>query len=148
MHERIDTLLRRLSGARQTGPGKWLARCPAHEDRTPSLSIRQAEDGRILVHCFGGCGVDDVLAAVDLEVKDLFPLREPPPEGYRPRQGIPEHRARDLIALAAREATICALVAGDVLDGRGTNIEDYRRARQAVETVRSIAREVNHARHR
>ncbi|UZR29776.1 DNA primase [Methylococcus mesophilus] len=141
-------LLRHLSGVRQTGPGKWVAKCPAHEDRTPSLSIRQTEDGRILTHCFVGCGVDDVLVAVGLSVSDLFPPREPPPKGYRPHQGILEHRARDLIVLAAREASICAIVVGDMLDGRGTSVADCLRARQAVETIHGIAREVRHASHR
>ncbi|WP_367025475.1 DNA primase [Methylococcus sp. ANG] len=144
MTEPIDALLHRLDGVRRTGSGRWIARCPAHEDRTPSLSIKLADDGRILIHDFGGCAIGDVLAAVGLEVKDLFPPRDPPPEGFAPRQGIPEARARDLIELAAREATICAIVAGDVLEGRGTTAADCQRARQAVETIHEITREVRH----
>ncbi|MDD2768711.1 MAG: DNA primase [Methylococcus sp.] len=144
MADPSSELLSRLNGVRKTGPGRWVACCPAHEDRTPSLSIRQVDDGRILIHDFGGCGVEDVLAAVGLEVKDLFPPRDPPPGGFRPRQGIPETRARELIALAAREATICAIVAGDVLEGRGTSVADCQRARQAVEVIEGIAREVRH----
>jgi hypothetical protein len=148
MTERVSQLLNRLEGVRRTGPGRWIAKCPAHEDRTPSLSIKLADDGRVLVHDFGGCSVEDVLAAVGLEVKDLFPPRDPPPGGLRPRDGIPETRARDLIQLAAREATICAIVASDVLEGRGTTVADCQRARQAVETIHGIAREVRHASHR
>lgn len=49
--------------ARQVGPGKWMARCPAHEDRTPSLSIREG-DIAPLVHCFGGCDRVDVIQAL------------------------------------------------------------------------------------
>lgn len=140
----IDDLLTRLDGIRRTGPGRWIARCPAHEDRTPSLSIKLADDGRVLVHDFGGCSVEDVLAAVGLAVKDLFPPRDPPPGGLRPRDGIPETRARNLIELAAREATICAIVVGDVIEGRGTTASDCQRARQAVETIHGRAREVRH----
>lgn len=68
-------LLDRLQGVRQSGPGRWLAKCPAHEDRSPSLSVRELDDGTALIKCFGGCGAADVLAAVGLELKDLFPRR-------------------------------------------------------------------------
>ena len=42
----------------------WMARCPAHDDRKPSLSIRDANDGKILLHCHAGCGQDRVIAAL------------------------------------------------------------------------------------
>ncbi len=41
-----DVLLSRLDGACRTGPGRWIARCPAHDDRHPSLAVRELEDGR------------------------------------------------------------------------------------------------------
>lgn len=41
--------------ARQTGPGSYLGHCFAHEDRSPSLSIRETDAGRVLLHCFAGC---------------------------------------------------------------------------------------------
>lgn len=65
------TLLSRLDNPRQIGPDRWQARCPAHEDRTPSLSIRLTTD-RLLIHCWAGCGADDILAAVGLNWSDLF----------------------------------------------------------------------------
>jgi putative DNA primase/helicase len=42
----------------------WLAKCPGHDDRTPSLSIRQAEDGKVLVRCHAGCNQERVIAAL------------------------------------------------------------------------------------
>lgn len=66
-----EKLLQRLERVRQTGAHQWLARCPAHPDQSPSLSIAE-RDGRVLVHCFAGCAVDDVLAAVGLSLGDLF----------------------------------------------------------------------------
>lgn len=149
----IDDLLTRLEGVRRTGPGRWISRCPAHEDRTPSLSVKLAEDGRILIHDFAGCGVEDIVSAVGMTVADLFPDRMPDsrlsPEERRTRaEARAEHRARDLVELAAREAVICAIVAGDVIEGRGTTVADCQRARQAVETIHGIAREVRHASHR
>lgn len=50
-----------------------MARCPAHDDNGPSLSIKDAGDGRTLIHCFAGCGAVDVLAAIGLELQDLYP---------------------------------------------------------------------------
>jgi hypothetical protein len=60
----------RLEGVRRRDAG-WVARCPAHEDRHPSLSVRE-NNGRILVHCFAGCSVDAIVAALGLELHDLF----------------------------------------------------------------------------
>lgn len=71
----IDALLDRLDGVRQTGAGRFMARCPAHADRNPSLSIRALDDGRVLLHCFAGCEVADVVGAVGLTISDLFPPR-------------------------------------------------------------------------
>lgn len=48
-----------LGGALQTG-SQWLARCPVHADRTPSLALRDGDGGRLLVHCFAGCVGADV----------------------------------------------------------------------------------------
>ena len=57
----------------KVGSHRWTARCPAHEDRSPSLSIRNTDDGKILFHCFRGCAPDDILAALGLTWKDLYP---------------------------------------------------------------------------
>jgi hypothetical protein len=40
-----------------------------------SLSIREVDDGRILLHCFAGCGIHAVTAALGIELSDLFPQR-------------------------------------------------------------------------
>jgi len=66
----VEVLLDRLDGVRPKGPDSWMARCPAHPDRNPSLSV-SVKDGRVLVHCFAGCHPDAVLAAVGLTWRDL-----------------------------------------------------------------------------
>ena len=50
-------------GGRRSG-SSWMARCPVHEDRNPSLSIRSGRDGQVLVHCHAGCDQADVIAAL------------------------------------------------------------------------------------
>lgn len=62
-------IARHLRGRKQ--PSGWVARCPAHDDRNPSLSIHDATDGRVLVHCHAGCDQDAVIAA--LKVRGLWP---------------------------------------------------------------------------
>lgn len=73
-------LLERLEGVREGYRG-WMANCPAHEDRSPSLSITPGDDGRVLLHCFAGCSNADVLAAAGLEWSALFA------DGPRPSNG-------------------------------------------------------------
>ena len=66
-------LVDRLDHCRATGSDKWIARCPAHKDGSPSLSIKEKGDGRVLIHCHAGCGAADVLDAVGLDYSVLFP---------------------------------------------------------------------------
>ena len=56
---------------KRVGPDRWMALCPAHADRNPSLSIR-AQHERVLLHCFGGCETTAVLEALRLDWPDLF----------------------------------------------------------------------------
>lgn len=70
-----ERILERLDDVRPNGKARWTARCPSHADKTSSLSIRETDDGNILVHDFGGCTTDAVLAAAGLELKDLFTPR-------------------------------------------------------------------------
>ncbi|HTR21787.1 MAG TPA: hypothetical protein VMH88_13105 [Gemmatimonadales bacterium] len=58
---------------KQTGVGQWIACCPAHEDRDPSLQISTGTDGRVLLHCFAGCELDAILGGLGITAKDLFP---------------------------------------------------------------------------
>jgi len=66
-------ILSRLKCVRRTAKG-WMARCPAHQDRSPSLSAREAE-GRILLHCFAGCRVEAICSAIEVRLSDLFTER-------------------------------------------------------------------------
>ena len=72
----VQIILDRLDKYRSVGDGKWVARCPSHEDSTPSLSITEKSDGRILIHCFGGCGALEVLASIGLGWDALYPEDE------------------------------------------------------------------------
>ena len=69
-----DKLLQLLKKVRQVKPQSWVACCPAHDDRTPSLSVTLGRKA-ILFHCFAGCPNEDVIAALDrqgVRSRDLF----------------------------------------------------------------------------
>ena len=66
----VEDLLSRLEGVRRSGGG-WRARCPAHGSRGPTLSIAEGDRG-VLLHCFAGCEVADVLAEIGLAWPDVF----------------------------------------------------------------------------
>lgn len=69
----IDLILTKLNRVRQRSASAWIACCPAHDDRSPSLAIAEAKDGRILMNCYAGCDIHAIAEAMGLQVKDLFP---------------------------------------------------------------------------
>lgn len=71
----LQEFLGKLAYAKEAS-GQWMGRCPAHEDKTPSLSVKEGQDGAILVKCHGGCATEAVVAALGLELADLFQPRE------------------------------------------------------------------------
>jgi hypothetical protein len=64
-------LLPLLDGVRTRGSGKWLGRCPAHQDKSPSLTIAEGERG-LLLKCWAGCTLKEITGALKVSVKDLF----------------------------------------------------------------------------
>lgn len=68
----VELVLSKLPDAKRNGRG-WQARCPAHEDRNPSLRIAEGDDGRALIKCHAGCSTDDILAVLGLRMADLMP---------------------------------------------------------------------------
>jgi hypothetical protein len=123
-----ETLLSRLDKVRKTGAGRWIARCPTHDDKSPSLAIRELDDGRVLIHCFSGCAAADVLSAAGLDFDALFPER---PIGDRK----PERRAfsaMDAMRCLAFEGTIILLAAGDASAGKALSAGDVERLAIAV----------------
>lgn len=140
----IDNLLSRLNKVRQTGPGRWIARCPAHNDKSPSLAIREFGDGRILLHCFTGCSTADVLTAVRLEFSDLYPA-----DSWAIGHANAEHRlfpAADVLRALNFETLVVAAAAGALLEGKPFSDDDRTRlalAMERIETAVSLSG-VNH----
>lgn len=71
--DRVLDAIRTQGGRVKQSGGQWMCTCPAHDDRKPSLSVKEGDDGCVLLNCFAGCSVDAVAGAVGLEMRDLFP---------------------------------------------------------------------------
>ena len=70
----LERFLSRLGGLSRSGGG-FVARCPAHDDQTASLSISEGKGGKVIAHCHAGCTFDEIVAGAGLEMKDTFPQR-------------------------------------------------------------------------
>lgn len=144
-----SAIIARLDRVRECGPGKWLARCPSHEDRSPSLSIRELDDGRMLIHCHAGCDPADVVGALGLTLADLFPDRLPE-HRYSPSPLRNEIPARDLLTIVDHEITVAALILNDAIERRTINQTQLDRlclASVRVGKARAAANPAKVARH-
>lgn len=129
----VARLLDRLHGVRETGPDRWIARCPAHEDGSPSLSIRETDDGCVLLHCFGGCDSGSVLGAVGLEFRDLYPPRNTVVP-FR-RASVSRIPAVDALAALDHEAQVIAVIGADVRQHRELDEATWQRLALAVRRI-------------
>ena len=69
----LDKVLNRLDKVKSAGANKWKACCPAHDDKNPSLAISETSDGVVLLKCWAGCTTKEIVSAIGLELRDLFP---------------------------------------------------------------------------
>ena len=127
----LNQILSRLDKVRQHQKGRYMALCPAHEDRSRSLSLTQAEDGRILMHCFAGCHIEDVCSSIDLELKDLFPSTEQ--QNY---STIPDWKRQRYQDALVREHMIVEMARADRAKGLTLSEADKARVLKAIEFIR------------
>lgn len=130
----FDDFLSRLEGVKRTGKDSAIARCPAHQDKSPSLTIRDVGD-RLLIHCFAGCGTYDVVSSVGLELSDLFPERldhhQPIKKRFMPQ---------DVIQCLAGETLFMIMCADAVAKGEGLSENDITRMRVCHRRFNNAAR--------
>lgn len=131
----VQTILARLEGVKTAGDGRWYARCPAHDDKSPSLSIRDTGE-KILIHCFAGCDSEDVLTAVGLAWNDLYP--DPwQCAAQRPNEGAQKYVRRTLASLDPRtiETAILRIAAHRLRAGERLSVEEQARVEVAWERL-------------
>lgn len=117
MNSPVRLLLSRLKGVRRNGGSGYMALCPAHGDRHPSLSISEGNDGRALLKCFAGCDTEAVVSALGLKMSDIMP----------PKEGLYEVRSR------SRSVDATAKSAGGAQSSRGCTVAQYAEAKRLPE---------------
>jgi hypothetical protein len=129
-----DALLSRLNKVKRVGPGRWMACCPAHPDKTPSLSIREADGGTVLINDFGGCGAAEIMAAVGLEdFSELFP-----PSPVDRKSARPSAFKSDVFGLILFETSIVWLIGCDLHKSRAMSEADHKRLGEALAKLERI----------
>lgn len=135
----LDDVLNRLEGVRQTAADRWIARCPAHDDKHPSLHFRVCDDGRILMKCRAECENYDILGCIGLKFDSLFP--EKVIEGAkRFRNAFP---ASDVLRCLGYETGIIAVVAWSLRDGVPLTEDDYERLKVATSRIQAAVEACN-----
>ena len=141
-----EALIDRLDAVKKTGPGKYLSRCPAHDDRSPSLAIKEGDDGRVLIHCFAGCATEDVLSAIGMTFSDVMPERIGAEHSYKPIRN--RVNPRDALEALDHEALVVALVASDIHEHREIDDETWGRLSVAVGRINTARNACSPARHK
>lgn len=111
----LEKVLSRLDKVKANGPGKWKACCPAHADKNPSLNIKEAGDGTVLLKCWAGCSAAGITAAIGLELRDLFP------------GGDQRHRSGPSKAAVQFEAWIVSIGLAAIRQGKQMTAADIER---------------------
>lgn len=132
----VERFLERLEDVREANrPGRWYARCPAHDDRSPSLQIDEGADGVVLLWCWARCGAADIVAAIGLELSDLFPRNS----AHRGRPiKRPKIHPRDALTLIDHEALIITIIASDVRKHRHITDDVWERLAKAAGRIGEV----------
>lgn len=136
----VENFLSRLEKVKRTGKGSWLACCPAHGDKNPSMTIAEGDDGRVLVKCFAGCSIDEITGVLGMQISELFPPKAI--DHHVPPQAMP-FNARDVLASVLHEAAVVVVVAHDMAEGKPLTPEAHKRlllAAQRLTTAAEVAR--------
>ena len=135
---KAEAFLSRCEKVRATGNGTWIACCPAHPDKNPSMTVRELEDMRVLVHCFAGCDVEQILGAVGLDFDALFPDKPPRADHVQPlRRPFP---AADVLEAVANETFYVAYMAATMADGYALDATDKALLNQSFERLMEARR--------
>jgi len=138
----IDLVLDRLSSHRvqATGQDRWRACCPGHGgDNQSTLSIAVGAKGGVLLHCFQGCDVDQVVASIGLDLSDLFPPRESHDSSPQRRHLLAPKQALELLY---QEAQLVAVCASNIAHERALTADDRARCLVAAGRIAYLRDEV------
>lgn len=127
----INDFLGYFEKSYRSGKDEYQCLCPAHNDKTASLSIKNLPDERILIHCFAGCAANDILGAVGLTFDDIVPKRlgdfKPVSKPFNPYA---------VLKAISSETLLVALAGLEVANGKTLPQEDKDRLIIAVNRLR------------
>jgi len=114
----VEAILSRLEGVRRAGNGRWRAKCPAHGGKNGyALSIKETDDGAVLLHCFvceGGAG--DIASAIGVDLAEFFPPKLDP---FKPSKSIRKpHKPSDVMLALTNDLRVAYVLFGDIAHGR------------------------------
>jgi hypothetical protein len=135
----LENLLSRLTKVKGRA-GNYTACCPAHDDKTPSLAVKE-QDGKIILHCFGGCSVENIVGAVGMDMTDLFPPSDKT-DYSRPAPKV-KFFATDLLRVIALEAAIVSVAAYDMGRGKVLPKPDLDRLQLAYQRIHTAMESAN-----
>ena len=128
----MDKILQRLRNVKPSGGNQFMACCPAHEDRTPSLSIKDVGGGRILINCLAGCATEDVLSSIGMDWSDIMPEKT---THHRAKPTKDRVYATDALKAIRHEAQIVMICAMDMKKGRQLPQETHERLELAMTRI-------------
>lgn len=120
----------------KSGATHGVFKCPAHADKRASATWRELDDGRLLIHCFAGCGAGEILSALSLEMTDLFPEKMTD-QGKRERRPFV---ATDVLRCVAFEALVVAAAAAALATGEPLSTVNRERLVMAAERLQAAAK--------
>jgi hypothetical protein len=129
----IENLLSKLSGVKRSSNNSWMCKCPSHDDRNPSLAIKDTGEGKLLLKCMAGCSVSDILGSVGMDFADIMP-KEQPKVHHTPPQQVKIY-ATDALKAIQFEARIVMLAAFELSKGITPVPADLERLKVAMERI-------------
>ena len=129
----IELVLSRLENVRLRRTNQWSACCPAHQDKNPSLSVRETDEGAVLIHCFSGCDVQSIVNSLGINLSDLFQSNLS--KGGKSTKLPKLIDAPQALELLNAEATLIAIVGLDLSKGKVIKKEDLNRCSKAVARI-------------
>lgn len=142
----LELILSRLRNVRKDGKG-FYAHCPAHggSEKSTTLNLTATDDGRVLVHCFAGCASLDIVHAIGLELKDLFPARERASMTWAQKKELRDigkmAKWKSALEVLCAESAVVEVASWDAEDGYPLNEVDKARlklARARIAEARDI----------
>ena len=135
---KIEDFLSRLQKVKKTGSNNWIACCPSHDDKSPSMTVGVGDNGGIVLHCFAMCSAADVVGSLGLELHELMPER---PEGREFVKGRARpFPAADVLAAVEQESLTVAVYAYNISNGIELDEKDRERMLTAYHRIAEARR--------